>query len=458
MPRDTPLLLAPSTRLIHVGPFKTGTTALQNAFHASRHLLKPYDVHYAGRGSQPMQAALAVVGRKGRKGDRLPRPEDWESLVREVRTAGDRRVVISSEFLSSADDAVARRVVEDLASGPVHVVVTLRPIAKIAPSQWQQYIQNGVRVPYSDWLAAMFGPDRDNAITPTFWQRHDHAALIRRWSQVVGPDNLTVVVVDGADQNMLLRTFESFVGLPAGLLVPPPDSANRSLTQAEAELVRLVNVHCHESHWSDSDYAEFVRDGVARQMRTGRPVGTHDARLTMPDWALTAAARVSGQVIEAIASTGVHLVGDPAGLTLAPHGPTGGGSDRDDPDTITAVSAALAVLGAMSGSRRPRRRAKVAAAVTLLNAVSATDDDPDDGLPRVGVEQAARAVIGVLERRVAKRGLAGLPRVNATATPATLVTARRIADAMQVPEVSTADLLKAIARRGRHHARGLLRR
>jgi hypothetical protein len=32
------------------------------------------------------------------------------------------------------------------------VVVTLRPLARILPSQWQQYLQNGYCMPYLEWL------------------------------------------------------------------------------------------------------------------------------------------------------------------------------------------------------------------------------------------------------------------------------------------------------------------
>jgi hypothetical protein len=41
---------------------------------------------------------------------------------------------------------------------------------------------------------------------------------------------------------MLLRAFETMLGPSAGFLVPEENAVNRSLTVAEAELVRLVPV------------------------------------------------------------------------------------------------------------------------------------------------------------------------------------------------------------------------
>ena len=64
--------------------------------------------------------------------------------------------MLSSEFFADApDDETVARVVEQLGGDRVHVLVTLRPLARIMPSQWQQYVQNGLRMDYEDWLAHM---------------------------------------------------------------------------------------------------------------------------------------------------------------------------------------------------------------------------------------------------------------------------------------------------------------
>jgi len=132
------LTLAAGTRLLHIGPHKTGTTALQGAFHLARARLAAHGVFYAGADRSPVRATLAVTGRPAMLGEASPDIALWDNLVRTVRESGDQRVVISSEFFDDADDAVARRVVADLGGPRVHVVATLRPLARVMPSQWQQ--------------------------------------------------------------------------------------------------------------------------------------------------------------------------------------------------------------------------------------------------------------------------------------------------------------------------------
>ncbi|MQA02630.1 MAG: hypothetical protein GEV07_07885 [Streptosporangiales bacterium] len=108
-----------------------------------------HGVVYAGTGRQRAWAALAITGRNATLvGDRPATTSDWTDLVDEVAAAGDRRVVVSSEFFADGDDETARRVVTELAGARAHVVVTLRPLIRIIVSQWQQYLQNGLRTPY----------------------------------------------------------------------------------------------------------------------------------------------------------------------------------------------------------------------------------------------------------------------------------------------------------------------
>ena len=238
------VLQQPGTRLLHIGPHKTGTTAIQGALHLAREGLAAEGVVYPGRGRQPLWPILAVTGQPALLGGPQPEISYWDNLVRDVRAAGDRRVVLSSEFFAEADDATARRVIADLGGARVHVVVTLRSLTRILPSQWQQYLQNGFHFRYVEWLDGILS-DPPHTPTPGFWRRHRHDALVTRWAAENGPENLTVIVVDESDRLMLLRVFESMLGLPGGFLVPEERAANRSLTVAEAELVRLQIGRAH---------------------------------------------------------------------------------------------------------------------------------------------------------------------------------------------------------------------
>jgi len=407
------LMLEAGARLLHIGPHKTGTTAIQGAFHLARGRLAAHGVVYAGADRAPVRATLAVTGRPAMLGEAPPDMALWDKLVRNVREAGDQRVVISSEFFDDADDAVARRVVADLGGPRVHVVATLRPLARVMPSQWQQYLQNGLRTPYLEWLDGMLRKPPYDQPTPTFWQRHRHDKLIARWAAAAGGHNVTVIVVDGSDRLALLRTFESLLGLPAGFLVPEDEMAvNRSLTLAEAEVVRQLNEEFKRREWPGASYAKFMRYGAVRQMKARRPL-PGEPQIATPAWALERVAEISAEMTRNIAALGVRVVGDLPALSRSPDLSVSGRS----PD--------LSVPG-----RFPARPAEAGA-------------DAGTADPVIPVEAVAQAVLGAI--------LAG-----GIGDQAAAVDGRAVAD-RPVREVDARRLAGVLVRRGRQRMRRALR-
>ena len=303
------LELQDGTRLLHIGPHKTGSSALQNALHLARERLAAEGIVYPGRGRQTLLPILAVTGQPALLGEAPASMSHWDSLVRVVAEAGDQRVIVSSEFLAEAREEIAGRVVRELGGPKAHVVATLRPLPKLLPSQWQQYVQNGFRVSYSDWLTGVLS-EPPNTPTPGFWRRHRHDEVVRRWAEASGVENFTVVVVDETDRRMLLRTFESFLGLDDGFLVAEDQAENRSLTAAEAEIVRMLNHEFKRREWPDRSYAKFMRYGAVQHMKAGWKPGPAEARLTTPDWALERAAEIGSEMAKNIAALGVRIVGD----------------------------------------------------------------------------------------------------------------------------------------------------
>ena len=222
------LLLPPGTCLVHIGPPKTGTTAVQGAFHAARAETAAQGVHYAGR-------TRHSIGPRDPGGHRAPggfftdwraRPVDISALGARARQGlaskpAGKRVLVSSEFFADATEQyIPRRSSTISAASGVHVVVTLRPLGKIVTSQWQQYVQSGMRVSFPELARhdVQQGPRRrwtpvrsGGATVTTSWYA--------RWVDAVGSENVTVVAVDDRDHGMLLRTFEAFTGLREGTLV-----------------------------------------------------------------------------------------------------------------------------------------------------------------------------------------------------------------------------------------------
>lgn len=346
---DGDLLVPAHAVLLHIGPHKTGTTAVQSALRQARDAMARHRVLLAGRDRLHMrQAAYAAVGGSGLLGDQPARASDWAEVTGQVRDATDSRVIVSSEFFSDATGNVPRRIVQDLGGQRVHLVVTLRPLAKVLPSSWQQYVRNRMRLPYEDWLTATLAGAPFQSPTATFWRRHQHDVLIEHWASLVGPENTTVIVMDEADRGMPLRVFEQLTGLPDGLLGHAAPTSNRSLTWAEAELVRRINVVAERDGWPARTYHAAVRQGAVRDL-LAHPAEPGESPIVTPAWALQQAADIGAAGAIRIAALGVRVVGDLASLGTAPAAVADSGPSSA-PTSISLDRAEEAFVGALRNS------------------------------------------------------------------------------------------------------------
>ena len=305
-----PQPLSERTVLLHVGPHKTGTSAIQGALFEARPQLESHGVLHAGA-RNPIAAVQALRGKAHpNAGQPAPRRRAWDRLVAQVADAADKRVVVSCEFFADTDPQTARRAVTELGGNRVHVVITLRPLTKMLPSQWQQYVRNRMTVDYEDWLDCMLRRPPFSKPTPTFWYRNRHDELVERWCSIVGPDRVTVIVLDGTDSDFLLRTFETLLDLPPALLRPVHDRRNRSLTRGEIELIRQMNIQFKRQGWSAALYKQLVVSGIDFRLRTCRVPKPGEQAIETPRWALDQAAEIGAAAAERIADLGVRVVGD----------------------------------------------------------------------------------------------------------------------------------------------------
>ncbi|MBX7071241.1 MAG: hypothetical protein K1X38_17800, partial [Microthrixaceae bacterium] len=290
--------------LLHVGPHKTGTTAIQGALAAARPLLKRERILYPGRRLEHNRQAAAAIQRSLGWDRRRLDMAYWDTLVAQTaRYSG--RVVISSEDFCEADPESAARIVHDLGPDRVQVAVTLRPLEKLLPSNWQQYIKSGYRIRYDHWLENVFeSRDKASAATPSFWVRNDHPAVIRRWSEVIGPENLVVVVVDSAEPRSLFDSFEDILQLPRNSLnADESGPSNRSLSAYEVELLRQFNRRVRNKI-THTDYYRFVKRGAVRSLVEGRTPGPHEPKVITPGWAIERARMISKEHIAEIGAMG----------------------------------------------------------------------------------------------------------------------------------------------------------
>ena len=295
--------LPDGTRLLHIGPPKTGTTSLQSALFAARPALLAQGVRHAGRARNSASAAQAITGRSSMFiGGEVPPISRWERLLHEVQHAPEPRVIISSEFFADAQPDAIRRIVDALDPDRIHVAVTVRPLASILTSQWAQYVADGMGAPFNSWLEAMLTPGNQR-FSPSFWVRHRHDELVDRWAAVVGPERVTVVVVD-SERGAVLRGFERLLGLTVGTLVADPDLANRSLTLPETEAVRAFNVQFKRAGLPRPLLSRVMHFGATRAMKRQAPDPAWPV-IELPAWALPETARLAREIADGIARSGV---------------------------------------------------------------------------------------------------------------------------------------------------------
>jgi hypothetical protein len=397
-PQDTSAAVSPIPEgglLLHIGPPKTGSTAIQNAFHANRAGLAAAGVHYAGAGYRPREAGWAVLGIGPSVGRTQPRIELWDRLVEEIHAHPQERVCLSSEDFARADEAAVERIVSAMGADRVHLVHVVRRFDRLLPSQWQERVKARLMAGYEDWLRVVLAEEGDTFEWRNLWRPQDVVGILERWGKHVPADRITLICSDDVDRERIPRTFEALLGLPTGLLDPDPMRANRSLTANEVELLRRLNQAAARDGWSGKDYLDIGQRGVGRAFRRSTPSPT-DAKIPpAPAWAQERIAEFSRRQAEAVRGSGAQVVGDPDLLLVEPS------TSATTVEPVTSVdldTAVTAVLGAIEGARR----AAAADAPTPASgkgrrkgrkkARRSVDQVPSSELLRIVARRAARRV------------------------------------------------------------------
>lgn len=342
--------------LLHIGPYKTGTTAVQAALAERRTELAAGGVLYPGRGRNHHRVAWALRGR-GTTGMEAVPYREWEVMAEAVGEHPG-RVVISSEFFTSITDAQAAELVDRLGAARLHVVMTVRPLMRLLPSDWQERVKtHGFTGTYESWLRDVLAPDRDSPSAELFWRLYGAGGLLRRWLGVLPADQVIVIVADESDRTQTFRVFEALLGLPRGLLRDAgAASGNVSLSLERIELIRQVNEIFEERGWGTKALRRYVHLGMLEKLR-GPVAGEAGQRMpALPRWAADRVADLSRERAEVVARSGAVVIGRPADLHLVP----------DDappelpqpPETISIAVATRAIEGVIEAARAttPRRR------------------------------------------------------------------------------------------------------
>ncbi len=347
MPADV-AALPEDALLLHIGIHKTGTTALQSTLRLQRPALLEHQVTYPKTTDTAALAVRSLLGREmgwERTLSRRDRHAIWNRFASEVQPLQG-RVVVSAEALCQSGDLEAATVVDDLGVDRIHVVVGVRAFGGLLTSSWQQYLKTGRSMPFEEWLHEVLADPRGKMDTPSFWMRNDIPVLLRRWAALVGPERMTVIVTDPSQREAVPDTFERLLALPKGMLgeQAPPKRSNRSLSAAEAELLRRVN-EVARTQMRSVDYLRVVRDGGALQLVESRVPSLDEQRLGLPAWTLPRVEEISERhvaAIEALRAEGATVVGDVQDLLKPPM------TDDSSTPTLVPIDAAVALtLGAV---------------------------------------------------------------------------------------------------------------
>ncbi|QGN32940.1 hypothetical protein [Microlunatus sp. Gsoil 973] len=360
------LLLPPRTRLLHIGPMKTGTTSLQLAAHRRREVLLANGVRYPGTApnhrrplgalmewsvntwnrARPLGPDRLDVDRTG-----IPAREEWERLKEEIDAEIERRIFITHEFVSQVDDATAQRII-DAIGDPTHVCITLRAPGRIVPSLWAQSVRDDAQTePFESWLGRYFGKDSEHPLPERHRRAYDQGQLVSRWASLIGPENVTVIVVDRSDPDLLASAVEAMLGLPHETL--SWKRSNDSLTATDAELFRHVNVILRDRKATWSTFHNLVWQGAIKLGPEQRSVSPNEPRVLLPPWAAEIADRDGARFAEHIRGTAVRVVGDLDNLAVK--SPTAPWRSIEE---IPVNIAAEAVAGAVLAGQRARRDAR----------------------------------------------------------------------------------------------------
>jgi hypothetical protein len=343
--------LPPDAILVHIGMHKTGTTAMQSLFGAKRAELGQLGITYPGRADWHHSATKSLMARPIGRTASGPVTADnrrWERFVTEARRSTG-RVVISSEYLSHCTDSQAQRLAADLGPERVHIIVGIRNLAPLALSAWQQDLKIGNTLDIDTWLRAYLRRADDEGRQGKFWTAQDQAATVARWARAVGPDRLTVVVIDESDRTLLPRTFEQLLDLPAGMFTDSrARMTNRGMTAAEAEMVRLVNAAVLGKITSP-EYTSLMRYGAIRRLVEVRATTVGEPRPELPAWVVEIAVEEGRKLAAATVESGARIVGSLDSLT-APPARDGTDLPPAPVDAVPLQAAVQAIVGLIGGA------------------------------------------------------------------------------------------------------------
>lgn len=312
--------MPPKELILHVGFHKSGTTALQESFAKQRDELQKAGVLYPSIGKKAHHRIAWALAQKPwgwkSKGAETTPYKTFARMARLINISSAPKIILSSEFFSEFDAAQIQKLASKIKGRQIKVLFTLRPLAKLLSSSYQQYLKYGVKADYNEWLHAVLDEPGVSKITPTFWKRHLHGQVISRWVEAFGKENVTVVIADEKRPEFLYESINDYLGLPVGFVRPEETGSNRSLSLEEVSLLLELNRRFPKNReWHE--YLIFIRNGYVRELTDHVPIKEGSQKLLTPSWAVAKANELASQSKQTIKDLGVEVYGEVDSLDTA---------------------------------------------------------------------------------------------------------------------------------------------
>ena len=329
---------------IHVGLPKTGTTYLQQTLWESRQQLADDGVLVPGESHQAQRRAFwDLLGRRLRGVEQAKVPGAWQDLVDTAQQWTGRQVLLSEEFLVNARPAHVRRIVRAFEPAEVHVVVTVRDLARVIGSMWQQELSKGRTWAWSEFVAAVRDPEQGPATAGVgFWLRQDLKKVLATWTTAVPPERVHVVVVPpaGSPSTRILELFAAATDVEPSTLTPATKLGNPSVGVAETELLRRLNEGL-AGKLNERQYLHMVNQAVKPVLRER----TTTTRIRLPESQRGWVTERCNEMIEVLKNGAYDVVGELGDLLPSDDAHSGG-----DPDQVADKDLAEAAIASLTAT------------------------------------------------------------------------------------------------------------
>jgi hypothetical protein len=327
---------------VHIGAPKSGTTYLQDRLAANREELGAHGIVYPEtRSGDHFEPALDLIERPW-GGELAHARGQWRGLAEAVeRASGD--AVVSHEILAAATAEQVSRALASFGDAEVHVVMTVRDLARQLPAEWQEEVKHRRVSGFAQFAARVVEAPRTGADL-WFWRVQSVPDVLTRWGNGLTPDRVHIVTVPqaGEDPALLWERFCSVIGIDPALVTVPSEPANASLGIAEIAVLRRLNRRLRRAKVSRETYVQLVRETIVREAFAGRE-GAEPPIL--PVSLRPFAEEVCEEWREWIHGAGVDVVGDLD--DLRPRWFEGTPRDPDRPPATAVASAAIEALAAV---------------------------------------------------------------------------------------------------------------